>query len=404
MQRFLGALLGPCKRLLGHEPPGALALTSCRRLSCPIGTITGRVAQLNATRAPRDQQRNACLLHTSAHTTGATRRLMRGRTHRDVVRPHHHLVCLAAFTTGTGSGSVSDLYNELTATVSRKRPRCSALRSLTDVRRTRVQAAPSFGARAQSRPTPSAAEMQRALAAATELAVLLWAASVLAPHLAATTHGATSAAADLTLEAIVRRINQTVGTPAEAGRTVSREAVGVPEGLHIHLDVGGEGRLIVDGYVTGFPDAINLNDTALTTVTPYERPIPHLVMVQPWHSDPAYPFATGFADHVSMMGAPLTDKNVTEIARVLSDTGCVDLWVDNAYSGRIERLAALVSGRIAYPPEEAAFLGNGGVHRRVRVIAGQAAGRVVCATRHSLIARAVQRACTCDPTNQLKKK
>ena len=215
-------------------------------------------------------------------------------------------------------------------------------------------------------------EAQHDLPAAFQLALLCWLAGVQPPKHHPRVKRAQEAPAGAHLRSIVQRINDYVGCPAEAGRTASRASVGIPEDVHMHIDVGGEGRLCVDSFTTGFPGAINLNDTARTTVTPEERPIPLLVRVQPWHTDPAYPFAAGFADRITMMGAPLTDKNVTEIARVLRDPGVVDLWVDDAYRGQILRLAELLGGRVTYPGEEEDFVGNGGVHRRVRVTAGSA--------------------------------
>jgi hypothetical protein len=74
-----------------------------------------------------------------------------------------------------------------------------------------------------------------------------------------------------------------------------------------------------------------------------------------WEAHPSYPFADGFADRVSMMCAPLTDKNVTEMARVLAPHGSIDLWVDPVFAANADMLAALVKGVVMHPGQDDAL-------------------------------------------------
>lgn len=61
------------------------------------------------------------------------------------------------------------------------------------------------------------------------------------------------------LEEIVSRIVQQVGSPARPGAQVKRSDIGVSDDYPITLDIGGEGPLEVEGLITGFEGAINVN-------------------------------------------------------------------------------------------------------------------------------------------------
>jgi hypothetical protein len=170
------------------------------------------------------------------------------------------------------------------------------------------------------------------------------------------------------LDEVVTRIRQKTGVPANPSVRVSRADLGIDEAYPILLDVGGEGRLSVGGLVTGFDDAINLNAVLSGQGTPavtvggplHGKPIPRLVQLQAWNTNPPYPFVDGFADRVAIIGSPLTDTNVREIARVVRDGGEIDLWVDyEPYRVAAQQLASLVNSVVEEPGEITAFAGNG---------------------------------------------
>jgi len=135
----------------------------------------------------------------------------------------------------------------------------------------------------------------------------------------------------------------------------------------VHIDVGGEGPKTEYGMTTGFSNAINVNDTLTTTTMPPYHPIPNLVRVDHWSDDTAYPFRDHCVDYITMQGAPLTPKNVTEMARCLSSDGKIDLWIQideatttgQTHRRRIEELAALIGGDIEWNPYDE-FQGHAG--------------------------------------------
>ncbi|HEV2801414.1 MAG TPA: LamG-like jellyroll fold domain-containing protein [Pyrinomonadaceae bacterium] len=166
-----------------------------------------------------------------------------------------------------------------------------------------------------------------------------------------------------TLEQIVQNIRNIVGVPAAPGAQVSRAQVHIPNDYPILIDVGGEGPLNIGGLVTGFEGAINLNDIVTVQTGGFGpqigRPIKNIVQVQSWETDPGYPFADNFADKIVMIGAPLTKKNVDEMARVIRNGGEINLWVIDGYLTAIEDLARKLNSVIEVPGEIKEFQNNG---------------------------------------------
>lgn len=128
-----------------------------------------------------------------------------------------------------------------------------------------------------------------------------------------------------TVAEIVQAINDLLRNNPNA--KITRKDIGIDSTYRIHLDVGGEGYKKSEGYVSGFVNAININDKDKQTSPPYGN-IPNLVKVADWGTNPLYPFADGFADYITMQGAPLTQTNVQEITRCLRPGGDVALWID----------------------------------------------------------------------------
>lgn len=155
-----------------------------------------------------------------------------------------------------------------------------------------------------------------------------------------------------TLEEIARRIRECVGSPARPGIFVRRSDVGISKGRRIHLDIGGEGYHEVDGVRSGFVDAINVNAQTHDSQPPY-GPIPNLVQVARWETNPSYPFEDGFADYVTMQGAPLTDKGISEMARVLRHGGEIALWIDTRqFESQINKLAMRLNSMAVLDPRD----------------------------------------------------
>lgn len=166
----------------------------------------------------------------------------------------------------------------------------------------------------------------------------------------------------LPLPSYVKAICDAVGTPAVPGKYVSRFDIGMRPGYTVLLDIGGEGVVDLGGFFTGVKEAINVNaplkagDPRPPTVTApgplHRKPIPGLVELQPWSTDPGFPFADGFADRLAMINEPLTDKKVSEIARVIRNGGTINLWIDTAaYGGKMADLAARLNS-VAEPAAE----------------------------------------------------
>jgi hypothetical protein len=146
------------------------------------------------------------------------------------------------------------------------------------------------------------------------------------------------------LTEVVNTVRAKVGVPSTTNpaRFASRADMGVDGSYHVHLDVGGEGYHEVYGIASGFRNAINLNAQTADSQPPYGQ-IPMLVQVPDWPTNPPYPFIDGIADYITMQGAPLTAKNVSEIARVLRIGGKAGLWIDrDEYQGAINQLAQLL--------------------------------------------------------------
>ena len=104
---------------------------------------------------------------------------------------------------------------------------------------------------------------------------------------------------------------------------------------YIHLlDVWGEGRIIADGMTTGFPQAYNLNkDSQKISNGPNTgQSIPNLVGVNDYEN-PVFPLADGSVEHITLMGAPITNGTAREMYRVLDKgRGLVILYDPDATS------------------------------------------------------------------------
>jgi Concanavalin A-like lectin/glucanases superfamily len=143
------------------------------------------------------------------------------------------------------------------------------------------------------------------------------------------------------LAAVVRAVRDQVGVPSttDPARFASRADMGVDSSYHVHLDLGGEGYHEVDGDFSGFIDAINLNHKLTDSQPPYGW-IPMLVQVPRFETAPQYPFVDEIADYITMQGAPLTERNTGEIARLLRVGGKAGLWIDRkAYQTEVDLLA-----------------------------------------------------------------
>ena len=80
----------------------------------------------------------------------------------------------------------------------------------------------------------------------------------------------------------------------------------------------------------------------------YGIPIPNLVLLDSWSDEQDYPFADNFADYITMQNAPLTPKNVKEIARCLRPGGVVELWIDDSFLPEMLQLATLLQSKIEF--------------------------------------------------------
>ena len=161
---------------------------------------------------------------------------------------------------------------------------------------------------------------------------------------------------------VADKVRQKVGSPAQPGKQVDRSDIGISDTYYLHLDVGGEGRRSENGLETGFLDAININDTEYCTVCKEpNQPIPNLVRVEKWITNPAYPFKNNFADYITMQNAPLTEKNVDEMARVLRKDGKICLWIDTEKFGpQILRLASKLNTTPIHDSDHDEFKGKAG--------------------------------------------
>lgn len=166
---------------------------------------------------------------------------------------------------------------------------------------------------------------------------------------------------------IVEQIVKLTGSPIDSGVKVSRKDLLLAESFHVHIDVGGEGLNEHMGCISGFTNSINLN--AMTKQSnPYGIPIPNLVRLESWSGDPDYLFADGFADYITMQNAPLTEKNVTEIARCLRPGGLVELWIDDSFLPEMKRLASLLKSEIELDSVDQ-FKGTTG-SQKFRIVSG----------------------------------
>ncbi len=144
---------------------------------------------------------------------------------------------------------------------------------------------------------------------------------------------------------IVTQIVQLTGVPVDSSVRVSRADLQLADDHCIHIDIGGEGLNEHMGYISGFPNSINLNAMTYQS-NGHNIPIPNLVQLDSWFKNPSYPFADDFADYITIQNAPLTEKNVTEIARCLRPGGVVELWIDDAFLKKMHQLAELLQSRV----------------------------------------------------------
>jgi hypothetical protein len=85
-----------------------------------------------------------------------------------------------------------------------------------------------------------------------------------------------------------------------------------------------------------------------------------------WNPPPQYPFKDGFADYITMQGAPLTDKNIDEMARCLRPGGLIELWIDSSFKSQIEKLSKKLNSTPDYNSFDE-FRGRAG-YPKVRIV------------------------------------
>lgn len=144
---------------------------------------------------------------------------------------------------------------------------------------------------------------------------------------------------------LVKKIRTLVGFPAAADKKVSRSDLQLNDSEYVHLDIGGEGCNISHNCISGFETSVNVNDHIHQSVARH-NPIPNLIFIDKWFKNPSYPFADHFADYITMQNAPLTDQNVTEIARCLRPGGKVELWINSSFKANIDKLATLLHSKV----------------------------------------------------------
>lgn len=135
----------------------------------------------------------------------------------------------------------------------------------------------------------------------------------------------------------------------------TRQDMGIDDSYPLHIDLGGEGHFRAYGITSGFVNAINVN--ARENDSQRHKPIPMLVHVIEWIKDPPIPLADGTVNYITMQGAPLTEKNLSEIERVLAPGGRVGLWIalevpvtpdGKTNQEQAERLASLLESKVQY--------------------------------------------------------
>jgi hypothetical protein len=127
----------------------------------------------------------------------------------------------------------------------------------------------------------------------------------------------------------------------------TRQDIGVSKLQPLLFDIGGEGYHEAGVVTAGFKKAININDKNVDSQPPHGT-IPNLIWVKPWDTNPSYPVADQMGTYVVMQNAPLTDKGVSEIARITAIGGKIGLWIDDTaeHQRRVTRLAQLVGGAV----------------------------------------------------------
>ena len=152
------------------------------------------------------------------------------------------------------------------------------------------------------------------------------------------------------LAEVWKKVRDKVGDPATTNPAnfVSRADMGVGSNYFLHLDIGGEGRFTEHSISSGFENAMNAN--AQTKNSQNNQAIPLLVHVNAWATSPSYPFQDRTLNYATMQGAPLTEKNVQEIARLMVPGGRVGLWIslDQNTLQRAQELATSLNSTVQF--------------------------------------------------------
>lgn len=155
-----------------------------------------------------------------------------------------------------------------------------------------------------------------------------------------------------------------------ASTLISRADGNFNDSDYLHLDIGGEGYHDIDSILSGFNSAINVNAQENDSQAP-KATIPHLVKLKAWSDTVPFPFVQGFADYMTMQGAPLTDHNVSEFTRCARSGGEIGLWIDrDNFSQNIIKLADNLK---SYPEWDAwdEFQGKAGYEKATISVPGQ---------------------------------
>lgn len=99
--------------------------------------------------------------------------------------------------------------------------------------------------------------------------------------------------------------------------------------------ISGEAYLDLGGFVSRcdhYQCALTPSEPSIPTVAApghsYGAPIADLIALQPWSTNPGYPFVDNFADQLAMIRASLTTTNIQEMSRVIRNGGGINLWID----------------------------------------------------------------------------
>lgn len=110
---------------------------------------------------------------------------------------------------------------------------------------------------------------------------------------------------------------------------------------YVHVDLGGEGRFYESGCVSGFVNALNLNEKKINSqVTNIpEMLIPKLIFIDDWTTD-IFPFGDNSIDLLTMQAIPIPLTNTdyeneyNEICRCMEKNGQIKIWCLNDKQAR----------------------------------------------------------------------